>query len=268
MSEPELQITGGEIQVRSRRKTLATARLGDFVRALAAASGSGPDVVLPRGVRILRRRGEMLGVAVEVPPGARRVRWIADDSTAPFGAGARYHELSLAFPFVIIVLVLHGGRPTGLQQLFYRRAPLERPDDPLLLPNMYNVAKGYDQMCWLCLQHLRVKPDGSPGETISAAVDHVFSAAFNRSSDVHEGNSYWEMMRDVDARVSSIEAWENATRADRFFALSVPWRSADTSVQAELDSMLAQVDTGLPPEPTATHLAGLVTRVLQPKKSR
>jgi hypothetical protein len=260
MSEPELQIAGNEVRVRSRRKTLGTAPLGDFVRALAAASGSGPDVVLPRGVRILRQRGEMLGVAVEVPPGARRVRWIADDSKAPFGPRAHYREVYLGFPFVIIVLVLHGGRPTGLQQLFYRRAPLERSDDPLLLPNMYNVAQGYGQMCWVCLQHLHAEPDWSPCQTISAAVDHVFSAAFNRSSDLHEGNSYWEMMRDVDARVGSIEAWQEATRADRFFALSVPWRPAGTSIHAELDSMLARVDAGLPAEPTATHLAGLVTR--------
>lgn len=268
MSGPEIRIAGSEVRVRSGRKTLATVPLGDFVRTVASASGSGPDILLPRGVRIFRQHGEVLGVVVEVPPGARRVRWITDDSEAPYGKGARYRELYLAFPFVLVLLVLHRGRPTGHQQLYYRTAPLESPDDPLLLPNMYNVAEGYGQKCWLCLQHLKARPHWAPGQTISAAVDHVFSAAFNRSSDIHEGNSYWEMMRDVDARVGTVEAWEKSTRADRFFPLSVPWRDAETTVRAELDAMLTQVDARLPPEPTAAQLAGLVTRARAARKRR
>lgn len=260
MGEMELRIAGTEVQLRSGRRKHAVVALADFVRTLARASGSGPDLLLPRGVRIARRRGDALGVAVEVPPGARRVRWLADDSEAPFGRGARYRELYLGFPFVIVLLVLHRGRLTGHQQLYYRTAALSRADDPLLLPNMYNVAKGYGQTCWLCLQHLRAEPGWTANETIAAAVDHTFSAAFNRSSDVHEGNSYWEMMRDVDPRVASVDAWEEATRADRFFALQVPWKPAKTTIPAELDSMLGGVEACLPAEPTAAQLAGLVTR--------
>ena len=268
MSGPELRIEGSEVRVRSGRKTLATAPVSDFVRTVAGAWGSGPDILLPRGVRLVRQRGDTLAVAVEVPPGARRVRWIADDSKEDYGREAKYGEFYLAFPFVVVLLVLVGNRPTGMQQLFYRTAPLQSPDDPLLLPNMYNVAKGYGQLSWLCLQHLRVRPSGSPGQTIAEVIDHTFSAAFNRSADVHEGNSYWEMMRDVDPRIASIEAWERATRENRFFPLLVPWRLAETSVRAELDSMLTQVDAGLPPDPTATHLAGLVTRTRATRKRR
>ena len=266
MSKPEIRIAGSQVQVRSGRKTLATVPIGDFVHTVACAAGSGPDILLPRGVRIFRQHGEVLGVVVEVPPGARRVRWITDDSAQPSGRGAKYRELYLAFPFVLVLLVLHRGRLTGQQQLYYRTAPLETPDDPLLLPNMYNVATGYGQKAWLCLQHVKARPNWPPGQTIAAAVDHTFSAAFNRSSDIHEGNSYWEMMRDVDPRVSSVENWAKSTRADRFFPLSVPWRDAQTTVRAELDSMLTQVDARLPQEPTAAHLAGLVTRARAARK--
>jgi hypothetical protein len=266
--DTNLRIAGELVQVRSGRRKLAEVPIADFVRAVGRASGPGPDVVVPRGVRVIRRLGEMMAVAVEVPPGARRVRWICDDSEEPFGGGAKYRDVQLAFPFVIILLVLHQSRLTGQQQLYYRTAPLESADDPLLLPNLYNVANAYEQRCWLCLQHVRPRPDWTPGQTISTAVDHTFSAAFNRSSDVHEGNSYWETMREVDPRVASIEAWEEATRADRCFPLGVAWKPAETSVRAELDTMLGQIQAALPAEPNASHLAGLVTRARSRRKRR
>ena len=268
MSDPELRISGSTVHVQSGRTKLAEVGVSDFVRAVGRASPPGPDVVVPRGVRISRQLGDVLAVAVEIPPGARRVRWIRDDSEEPFGRGARYSEVQLAFPFVIVLLVLRRGQLTGQQQLYYRTAPLESADDPLLLPNLYNVARGYKQRCWLCLQHARQHPEWTPSQTISAAVDHTFSAAFNRSSDVHEGNSYWEMMRDVDPRVSSVEAWEKATRADRCFPLGVAWRPADTSIRKEFDSMLGELGASLPPEPNATHLAGLVTRARGTRRRR
>ena len=268
MSEAELRIAGSKVEVRSGRSKLAEVAVGDFVRAVARASGAGTDVVVPRGVRVSRQLGDVLAVAVEVPPGARRVRWIRDDSDEPFGDGAEYRDVLLAFPFVIVLLVLQRGLLTGQQQLYYRTAPLASADDPLLLPNLYNVAKGYGQTCWLCLQHVPQRPGSTPDQTISTAVDHTFSAAFNRSSDVHEGNSYWEMMRDVDPRVASVEAWEEATRADRCFPLGVAWRPANTCVRAELDAMLGELHASLPPEPNATHLAGLVTRARGARRRR
>jgi hypothetical protein len=268
MSEPVLRIAGSKVEVRSGRSKLAEVEVGDFVRAVARASGAGADVVVPRGVRVSRQLGDVLAVAVEVPPGARRVRWIRDDSDAPCGDGAKYREVLLAFPFVIVLLVLHRGHLTGQQQLYYRTEPLSSADDPLLLPNLYNVAKGYGQRCWLCLQHVPQRPNWTPDRTISSAVDHTFSAAFNRSSDVHEGNSYWEMMRDVDPRVATVEAWEEATRADRCFPLGVDWRPANTSVRVELDSMLGELHASLPSEPNATHLAGLVTRARSARRRR
>jgi hypothetical protein len=76
------------------------------------------------------------------------------------------------------------------------------------------------------------------------------------------------MMRDVDSRVGSVEAWEEATRASRGFPLEVAWRPAGTSVSAELDAMIGQLQTSLPPKPTASHLAGLVTRAGSARRRR
>ena len=54
----------------------------------------------------------------------------------------------------------------------------------------------------------------------------------------------------------------------RGFPLSVAWRPAETTVGSEFDSMLAQLESGLPAEPNATHLAGLVTRARSEKRRR
>jgi hypothetical protein len=209
-----------------------------------------------------------VGVVAEMPPQARTVRWLADDSAVPFGPRARYRECFLAFPYVILVLVLADGRPTGLQQLFYRTEPLESPDDELLFSNRPNVAKAYGQKSWLCLQHLKLRGQATLLHTLPAIMNHVYSAAFNRSADVHEGNSYWEAMRDVDDRIASLEAWEAATRENRYFAVDVPWRSADTTAVAELRAMLEHADASLPAEPTANDLTGLFTRARSRRQRR
>lgn len=268
MADPELRIVGNEVQVKQGRKLTATAPLADFVRGVARASVPEQDVLLPPGVRLMRRRGPMLALAVELVPQARTVRWLAADSEAPYGAEARYRDAFLAFPYLILLIVLRNAQLTGQQQLYYRRAPLKAPDDPLLLPNLYNVAEGYGQRCWLCLQNVEVERGWSPAQSVAAILEHLFGAAFNRSSEVHEGNSYWSAMQELDSRVASVEAWEQATRADRFFPLQVDWRDAGTCAAAELDHMLDAVDRGLPAEPTATDLAGLVTRTGAVRRGR
>ncbi|MBW2243327.1 MAG: hypothetical protein JRH01_15175 [Deltaproteobacteria bacterium] len=260
MPEPELRIIGDAAHVRLGRKKLASVPLADFIRGVAEASPGEAAVLLPPGVRLVKRRGQAIALALELAPQARTVRWLADDSEAPFGKDARYRDAYLAFPYVVVLLVLHGARLTGQQQLYYRRAPLEGPDDPLLLPNLFNVAEGYGQRCWLCLQNVQIESGWSLARSVTTAIEHIFGAAFNRSSEVHEGNSYWGTMQRLDARVASVEAWEEATRADRFFPLEVEWRDAGTSAATELDRMLNEVERGLPDAPDANDLAGLVTR--------
>lgn len=257
----ELRISGQEVVVKLRRKTLARAPLASFVKAVAASGAGWPGRVLPGGVRRYEPRGSCVAVAVEIPPQSRRVRWIADDSEAPFGRRAKYRECFLSFPYVVILLVLRNGHPTGRQQLFYRRAPLDAGDEALLLPNLTNVARAYGMTAWLCLQHLR-QPHASPelADTVRRVVDHTFNAAFNHSADIHEGHSYWAEMRDLDPRVASLDAWEAATRANRSFALEVSWKPSGLSAGAELGAMLDQVEHPLGARPDIEQLAGLVSR--------
>jgi hypothetical protein len=179
-------------------------------------------------------------VALEVRPHARTVRWIATDSKTPFGPGARYNRYFLAFPYVVLLLVLRRGSLTGWQQLYYRCAPLDAGDE-LLLPNLYNVAQGYEQRCWVCLANMPDVGRLAWPAKLHSIIDHVFTAAWNRSSEVHEGNSYFSAMRTVDARVATPEAWQEATQQNPRFPLDVKWTSAKTTVGEELRRMLDHV---------------------------
>jgi hypothetical protein len=258
MAEPQVRIVGERVIVEQGRRRLLEAPLGAVVSAIVAAvERPGRGRVLPRGVRMVRERRDALALAVEIAPRARRVRWLCADSPRPFGRGATYAQYFLSFPYVVVLLVLRQGELTGLQQLYYRVESMDEGED-LLLPNLFNVAQGYGQRCWLCLQNVGPLADLSWGRKVDTISEHLFSAAFNQSAETHEGNSYWSASKAVDARVESPEAWDAATRENPWFSLDVPWRPAETTVTAELDAMLDRVVAPLQIG-SSTELSGLIT---------
>ena len=257
-SEPVIRIAGDQVVVLHGRKKLSSAPLTQLIEYLdGAGSGREEFAIRPRGARIVQVRRDAVAMALEIPPHSRRVRWLADDSEAPFGPKAKYGEYFVSFPFIVLLLVFRRGALTGQQQLYYRNQSLDCGEE-LLLPNLYNVAEGYGQRCWLCLQHA---PDVGSMEwdaKIATIVDHTFSAAFNRSAEEHEGNSYWSAQSAVDERVASMQAWQDATRSNRRVALDIAWQPAETTARTELRKMLDQV-VRRRRLASATDLAGILT---------
>jgi len=251
-----IEIEGDRMTARQGRQVLFEAPLERMIAALSGALEQHGVGILPSGARLWRMRRDAVACALEIPPHARTVLWIAPDSRAPFGPGARYQTRFLAFPYLVLLLVLRGGELTGYQQLYYRTAPLDDGED-LLLPNLLNVARGYEQRCWLCLQHLpRVGRLPWPRK-LAAVTEHMFAAAFNRSAEMHEGNSYWSEGRPADPRVATLDAWEAASRKDRRFALDVAWRPAGVTASEELGAMLDRVVAPLRAR-TAADLVGVI----------
>lgn len=237
-ADPEIRISGDGITIIQGRTTVFEAKVEEFLEALDLARGRRTSgQILPTCVRLCEERRDTVGVVIEVPRHARTVRWLADDSKEPFGRKARYRDCYLSFPYVVLLVVFRRGALTGLQQLYYRNEPLDAGED-LLLPNLFNVAQGYGQRCWVCLQHLDPLGPAPLSELVPRVVEHVFAAAFNRSSEVHEGNSYWGSRKPADPKVASLEAWARATRENPLFATEVPWEPADTTATQELGRML------------------------------
>jgi len=258
MKPTDIHIAGDTVTIEREGQTAAVA-LDEFLARLALAVDTRPGCgFYPDGVRAWLSRGDAVAVAVEVPPHARTVRWLLDDSEVPFGRGARYGAFFLAFPYVVLLLVFRRGGLTGFQQLYYRRQPLAEGAEDLLLPNLYNVADANQQRCWVCLAQLHDVSRLPWPDKLRAIVGHVFTAAWNRSAEWHEGNSYAHL-RDLDPRLKTAAAWEAATRENPRFALDVPWPAAETTATAELTRML---DLVVAPTPLANadDLAALLVR--------
>lgn len=262
-----IEITGHRVIYKQDGKEAASVSVADFLTAVA---GQSDDYLLPEaipeGVRIIRRRGDAVVLVIEEKPQLRTVCWLADDSPAPYGQKAVYRTARLAFPFVVIIVALRNGSLTGYQQCFYRTAPLQFLSDPLCYPNLYNVANGYGQPCWLCLANL--KKDLSPlawEERVREIRRHVWGAGFNQSSEVHEGMSYWQTMRRVDSRVSSLAVWEKESERNPFFPLEVKWQPLGKTVGEVTGEMLRGV-AGVASPASASDLAQLIS--LSPGRAR
>ena len=235
-----IEIAGNKVVCKQDGASAVSAPLADFLGNLWDASDERPAAEpIPETVKFAWRRGESVVLALEQKPVCHTVRWLADDSPAPFGHGASYREVRLAFPFVVLLVAFHGGNLTGQQQCFYRRAPLTSITDELLLPNLLNVARAYDQTCWLCLANLNQNMAKlSWDERVRKIWSHLFQAGFNASSEHHEGNSYWQTMRTVDRRVASVAEWEQESARNPFFPLAVEWRPSGRTVSDVLEEMM------------------------------
>src|SRR6266487_1155315 len=118
-----------------------TARMS--VEALLAKAAAGQmntgQLILPDGVKAVLSQGIFTLWIWESPPRLYNFDWIASDSPAPFGPGARYRKVRLALPYLVIVAVFGRGE-TGLPQLmssnecFFRNHPLKDLKDELHYP--------------------------------------------------------------------------------------------------------------------------------------
>lgn len=244
-----IEIVGDRVVCRQDGAKAFEASVSDFLGALAEREDAVvfPEAI-PDGVRFIRRRGETVILVIEEKPQVRTVQWLRDEKSAPFGRGAVYETVRLAFPFVVTIVAFRDGGLTGHQQCFYRTEPLTSTADALLLPNLYNVANAYGQQCWLCLANLQidVRPR-SWNDKVRELRSHMWGAGFNRSSEVHEGMSYWGAMQSLDPRIATLQAWEQATRDDPFVPLKIHWKPAGTTVAGVMGGMVARLS---PPRPT------------------
>jgi hypothetical protein len=178
-----------------------------------------------------------------------------------------YRKASLAFPFVIVAIAFRYGGLTGAQQCFYRTEPLASLSDPLLLPNLYNVADAYGMRCWLCLANLKTDLTSLTwNDKMKTIHKHLWGGAWNQSSERHEGNSYWGTMREIDPRVKSLDAWEQASREDPLFPLRVQWQPLGKSIGEVIEEMLARVAP--PPPATVAQLVQIVNLATMRKQRK
>ena len=284
MSQELVTIRGRRVEARRPEGATASQELSDFLQKLAPPVMSTCGAVLPEGVRMIFSTRKMSILIWELAPQVHRVKWIRKDSPAPFrmpGREVAYESRRLALPYLIIVAVFVRGPTgrlvlTGRNEAYFRTEPLKSGDDPLLFPALLNISKfpasvaANQPLAWICTQHTNLRalarePDlnGRIRKSLLALKSTMLEAGFNYSSEHHELTSYWSLSAKRIPEVADLDRWEERSRRDPLFVLSVPWLPAGSgrkklTVQGLVDRIVAQAGAEDKPLASVEDLARLV----------
>jgi hypothetical protein len=219
------------------------------------------DLVLPAGVKAVRSLGRLTIFVHETAPATWSFKWIAADSKSQFGPGTKYRSVRIALPYLHTFCVFNHGAGGGrdgdrgalflspYNECFFSRAPLDRLDEgELCYPALLNCSKfptdrGHP-LAWICTEHLDFRSLQKIADTnqrvrasFRALMETLLGSAFNLSSEAHEGSSWFTetVKKKVDARIESVERWQEETARDPLFVLDVPWLGTGKTVAQMLE---------------------------------
>lgn len=241
--------------------------LREFVSAIANQAVQGRAAVpLADNVRWVVSCGSVQVYIVELRPELRCVQWISDESPVAYGPGAVTQPRTLATPYIILKIPFRNDELIQRVELFYRNTPLTALDGPggeLFFPNLLNVSThAYHCISWFCTQYVASQlTHCTVTDALDAIVQHLVSGSFNYSSEHAEGQSGFTLYRelDIDPRVGHVALWEEASRLDPHWVLSVPWKSANVTVGKLIDDELRHLKAGGLPA-TAAALGNILLR--------
>ncbi|MFZ1936224.1 MAG: hypothetical protein WCB27_16140 [Thermoguttaceae bacterium] len=275
-----LTIENGQVIATSeegRRLAAPETDLLDMLRREILPPTNG--VALPDGIKFIIWRNPFLLVVHQSPPHVRRLLWIADDSPCEFGPGTAYRwvRLSLPYAFTFAMFFCHGKslHLTQRNELYFGNQPLGSLDDRLGYPALLNIScieRPGRMMAWICTQHLAPQPDKDWTCQLEALLSHTWNGGFNRSSERHEGASWYSQSKGIHPDLHPVERWEEASEDDAF-ALKVPWKPVGLTVGELIDHKFEeqQSESAVEGCEAARPPASLVARFLtyaQSKPSR
>ena len=228
-------------------------RLVDLTAALADGHQADRTPVLPEGTRLFARWRHTAVLVIEEPPQVRRVRW----SAKTLKSEGSYTEHHLAFPFIVYLIGFY-QTDFDAMRIYFRTAPLRSEEDPLCLPNLWNVQAAESPLA-RCRACLRGRPEGLNrpiGEQAAGLIEFFWATGFNQDIE----DNCFDRTRTRDPRIATLETWEAATRADPLFPLGVPWEPMNLSLGQALDHWRRHGDHARRIE-TAADLADIMYRL-------
>lgn len=245
-------IEGAQVTATSPEGKAATMPLEEFLDKISPRRIDTGEAVLPDGIKAARTQGPITVWVYEMAPAVHSFKWIRSDSPVPFGPGTEYRIVRLAIPYLVMLVVFATDGSgslhlTSANECFFRVAPLKSLDDPLHYPALLNCSRFEPQegrpLSWICSQHLRpAKRESDQGKRLTASFDSLrhclLETGFNLSSEHHEFSSWFTESTKVDARIRTVEAWEQATTENPLFVLDVPWIPTNHSVRQVVDRIL------------------------------
>jgi hypothetical protein len=232
-------IAGREVTARTAEGLEAKAPLSAFLNLLSPKGMDTGDLILPDGVKSAISRPPCVILVHQTSPQPVGIKWIAPDSPADYGPQTSYRLVRIGVPYVVVLAVFafegNGNLVlTDRNECFFRVKPLRSLDDPLMYPGLLNCSKFTPQngrpLSWICTQHLDRSvlaamddPAHRIRKSLHALLRCLWETGFNRSSERHEGTSWYEVSRKVDERIATVENWQAATEANGLVGLDIPW---------------------------------------------
>lgn len=220
-------------------------KLTDMIRREIEPPVNGE--ALPDGLKFMEYQSPFLCVVHQSPPHVRALRWIKDDSPEPYGSGATFQTRRLSLPYAITFAVYfrRGDHLSliGYNELYFRNKPLTSKADKLGYPALLNVSRidiKQRSRAWICTQFLKCPPQAPWTNQLASLLDHTWNGAFNRSSEMHEGASWFAESADVHEDLHPISKWEDASAKNDAFALGVAWKPVKQNVGQLIDAMLSE----------------------------
>jgi hypothetical protein len=202
---------------------------------------------LPDGTKFVEWRDPFLLVVHQLPWQVRRLRWIANDSPVEFGEGTTYRKVRLSLPYAITFAVYfcRNGQMylSDANELYFRNSPLTSKADRIGYPGLLNISRipaGKREKAWICTQYLRRTPEMSWTQQLNLLLEHTWNGGFNRSSEHHEGASWYKLCAGIHNELHPVEAWEAATAKNEAFGVSVPWKESPLSVGELMDAIFEE----------------------------
>ena len=249
----EVIVKGKEVCAVSPEGQQACMDLEKFLEVLPRFNGQPEDQdwILPDGIKLVKTRGSVTVLVYERPPQVYNLKWIADDSPAPFGRGTKYRTVRIALPYLIVLAVFERARGTRIQlsqtnECFFRNTPLKSIQDELLYPALLNCSKiateAGQPLSWICTAKMDLRAvarerdeNKRMREGLRTLLHCLLETGYNHSSEHHEKSSWFTESTTVDPRVSTIENWEKATKEDQLFVLDVPWLRTGLTLGLTID---------------------------------
>lgn len=202
---------------------------------------------LPDGVKFMQWQPPCLCVVHQLPAHVRQLRWIDDRSPVPFGPGTTFKTRRLSLPYAITFAVYfkHGEHLSlmGYNELYFRNEPLKSKEDKLGYPALLNVSRidiATRSRSWICTQYLECPPQTPWTTQLASLLNHTWNGAFNRSSEHHEGASWYSESTGVHPDLHPIAKWEKASKKNDAFAIGVSWKPVKQNVGQLIDAMLSE----------------------------
>jgi hypothetical protein len=262
MSEDVVEIRGKKVALFREgpdgRRLDRRVHLSDLLQAIIS-NHPGPMkdrcLFVPSGTRLVQVKGASTILVIEQTPQIRLIRWSHDR----MGMGGSYTLYRLGFPFMVYVFTFYRGEFEELR-IYHRTAPLRSANDPVFLSNLMNVQAdlGLPSCARACL---RGRPSGLTelpfADQVEGLLTYFWTSGFNM--DI-EGNCF-DRARRLDARIASIEAWQQASEANPLFPLEVRWELAAPDLRAEVDRQCALRENYLTSIGSASEVADLLYRL-------